>query len=420
MPTFDPQALIIDTPQAHRYLVNKRAFVDPRLFAREMQAVYGSLWLYVGHETEIPQPGDFVSRTVAGRPLLFVRGSDGTARVFLNTCTHNGAKVCREDFGNRRHFPCAYHGWVFDHDGRLLEVPGEAAFGPQFDKADEGLIAPPSQASYRGFTFVSFARRDDLTAYLAGAAQYLDILCQTSAAGMRVLPGTHVYATRANWKMLPVNVIDGNHFMPTHVTYLQYLRERGSEMKEPIRDFHEAHLGNGHTVFEYEAPWGRPQGKPDPAWSDAVNAQIATRRQELIARLGPDLGDRIARKNRNLVIFPNLIINDIMGLTVRSFQPVTPGYLEVNAVSLAPRGEHPEMRAWRQYNFNEFLGPAGFATPDDVEMLELCQQAYQNMPEVGWNDISKGMNRPDNNQGDDEVQMRSFWIRWDELMGAAR
>ncbi|HCZ48575.1 MAG TPA: p-cumate dioxygenase, partial [Gammaproteobacteria bacterium] len=64
-----------------------------------------------------------------------------------------------------------------------------------------------------------------------------------------------------------------------------------------------------HTVFEYEAPWGRPQGKPDPAWSDAVNAQIATRRQELIARLGPDLGDRIARKNRNLVIFPNLIIN---------------------------------------------------------------------------------------------------------------
>ena len=76
------------------------------------------------------------------------------------------------------------------------------------------------------------------------------------------------------------------------------------------------------------------------------------------------------------------------------------------------------MRAWRQYNFNEFLGPAGFATPDDVEMLELCQQAYQNMPEVGWNDISKGMNRPDNNQGDDEVQMRSFWIRWDELMGA--
>lgn len=146
------------------------------------------------------------------------------------------------------------------------------------------MIPPPSQASYRGFTFVSFAKRDDLVDYLAGAAQYLDILCQTSAAGMRVLPGTHLYATRANWKMLPVNVIDGNHFMPTHVTYLQYLRERGSEMKEPIRDFHEAHLGNGHTVFEYEAPWGRPQGKPDPAWSDAVNGQILARREELLAR----------------------------------------------------------------------------------------------------------------------------------------
>jgi p-cumate 2,3-dioxygenase alpha subunit len=155
-----------------------------------------------------------------------------------------------------------------------------------------------------------------------------------------------------------------------------------------------------------------------PQWGESGKKEIARVREELVARVGEKRADRIANWNRNILIFPNLIINDIMGLTIRTFQPVTPDYLEVNAVSLAPRGEHAEMRAWRQYNFNEFLGPAGFATPDDVEMLELCQQAYQNMPEVGWNDISKGMNRPDDNQGDDEVQMRSFWIRWDELMGA--
>ncbi len=421
MPNLDPQALIIDTPQAHRYLVNKRAFVDPGLFAREMEAVYGGLWLYVGHETEIPQPGDFISRTVAGRPLLFVRGSDGAARVFLNTCTHNGAKVCREDFGNRRHFPCAYHGWVFDHDGRLLDVPGEAAFGPQFDKAAEGLIAPPSQASYRGFTFVSFAQRDDLVAYLAGAAQYLDILCQTSAAGMRVLPGTHVYSTRANWKMLPVNVIDGNHFMPTHVTYLQYLRERGSELSEPIRDFHEAHLGNGHTVFEYEAPWGRPQGKPDAAWSDAVNAQIAARRQDLIERLGPELGDRIARKNRNLVIFPNLIINDIMGTTIRVAEPISADYMEVSAWQLCPADDPPELAHVRNEQFLTFLGPGGFATPDDIEGMEASQRGYACYREAPWINYSKGIaaelaggfTRP----GESDFMMRAFFNAWRDYLG---
>ena len=126
----------------------------------------------------------------------------------------------------------------------------------------------------------------------------------------------------------------------------------------------------------------------------------------------------MATLNRNILIFPNLVINDIMGLTVRTFQPVTRDYTEVNAWSLAPRGESAEMRAWRQYNFLEFLGPAGFATPDDVEMLELCQQGYENMPEVLWNDISKGMNKPVNN-GDDEVQMRAFWIEWDRRLAQA-
>ncbi|HAC34387.1 MAG TPA: p-cumate dioxygenase, partial [Gammaproteobacteria bacterium] len=121
--------------------------------------------------------------------------------------------------------------------------------------------------------------------------------------------------------------------------------------------------------------------------------------------------------NRNILIFPNLVINDIMALTVRTFQPISTGYLEVNAVSLAPREEHADVRKYRQYNFLEFLGPAGFATPDDVEMLEICQMGYQNMPEVVWNDISKGMNRAENN-GDDELQMRSFWRRWNELMSA--
>ena len=421
MPNHDPLALIVDAPQAHRYLVHKRAFVDAALFEREMDAIYGRLWLYVGHDTEIPTPGDFVTRTVAGRPLLFVRGGDGVPRVFLNSCTHNGAKVCREEFGNRRHFACAYHGWVFDHDGALRDVPGEAAFGPQFDKADEGLIAPPSQDSYRGFTFVSFARRDDLVDYLAGAAQYLDILCATSAAGMRVLPGTHVYASRANWKMLPVNVIDGNHFMPTHVTYLQYLRERGSEMKEPIRDFHEAHLGNGHTVFEYEAPWGRPQGKPDPAWSDAVNAQITARREGLIERLGPELGDRIARKNRNLVIFPNLIINDIMGTTIRVAEPISAGYMDVSAWQFCPADDPPELAHVRNEQFLTFLGPGGFATPDDIEGMEASQRGYATHREAPWINYSKGIaaelaggfTRP----GESDFMMRAFFNAWRGYLG---
>ena len=417
----DRNQLILDQPDDHQYLVNKRAFADADLFEREFSRIYDKLWLYVGHETEIPEPGDFVTRTIAHRPLLFVRGSDGEVTVYLNSCTHNGSVVCREPTGNREFFPCAYHGWVFDRDGALKEVPGETAFGPQFSKADNGLSVVPSQASYQGFVFISFAERDDLADYLAGAKEYLDILSASSAAGMKVIPGTHEYGTRANWKMLPVNVIDGNHFLPTHVTYLQYLQERGSEMGHPIRDFHETVLGNGHTVFEYEAPWGRPQGKPDASWSEEVNAQIEARRAELIERLGPDLGDRLARKNRNLVIFPNLIINDIMGVTIRVAEPVSVDFMEVTAWQIAPADDPPELAQVRNEQFLTFLGPGGFATPDDIEGMEASQRGFATYREMPWVNYSKGIAAEIagglTSPGESDFMTRAFFNAWQDYLG---
>lgn len=413
--------LLIDQPGDHKYLVNKRNFVDGELFEYEFSQIYDKLWLYVGHETEIPLPGDFATRTVARRPLLFVRDSNGKVQVFLNTCTHNGSLVCREPAGNREFFPCAYHGWVFNRDGELKEVPGEAAFGPHFKKSQNGLVTVPSLASYQGFVFISFAERQDLPEYLAGAREYLDILSASSADGMRVLPGTHEYDTRANWKMLPVNVIDGNHFLPTHVTYLQYLQERGSELKNPIRDFHETVLGNGHTVFEYEAPWGRPQGKPDTAWSGEVNSQVEARRQQLIDRLGPDLGDRIARKNRNLVIFPNLIINDIMGTTIRVAEPISAGYMKVTAWQIAPAEDPPELAQVRNEQFLTFLGPGGFATPDDIEGMEASQRGFASYKEVPWVNYSKGIAAETagglTNPGESDFMTRAFFNAWQSYLG---
>jgi hypothetical protein len=100
----------------------------------------------------------------------------------------------------------------------------------------------------------------------------------------------------------------------------------------------------------------------------------------------------MTQTSRNLLIFPNLIINDIMAITVRTFFPVTPDYLEINAWALAPKDETPDNRALRLDNFLTFLGPGGFATPDDVEALESCQQGFANR-EVEWSDMSRGMQR---------------------------
>jgi p-cumate 2,3-dioxygenase alpha subunit len=170
-------------------------------------------------------------------------------------------------------------------------------------------------------------------------------------------------------------------------------------------------LGNGHAVVEGVAPWGRPVANWIPAWGEAGKAEVDRIRKDLEARLGPDRADRIARKSRNLLIFPNLIINDVMAITVRTFYPESPDFMKVNAWALAPRDESPAMRKWRLFNYLEFLGPGGFATPDDNEALEMCHRGYKNLVEAGWNDISKGMLRADPFT-DDEHQMRAFWREW--------
>jgi len=137
-------------------------------------------------------------------------------------------------------------------------------------------------------------------------------------------------------------------------------------------------------------------------------------RRRFDERFGKERAWRICETSRNLVIFPNLVINDIMAITIRTFYPVSPDYMEVNAWALAPIDESAEDSALRLDNFLTFLGPGGFATPDDVEMLESCQRGFVNR-EVEWSDLSRGM-KSEQPLATDDLQLRTFWRRWNQLM----
>ena len=177
-------------------------------------------------------------------------------------------------------------------------------------------------------------------------------------------------------------------------------------------------LGNGHAVIEYASPWGRPIARWVPSMGEDKRPVMAALREGLIKRFGEQRGTRISEFSRNMLIFPNLVINDIMAITVRTFMPAAPNKMTVSAWALGARDEDHDLRKLRLFNFLEFLGPGGFATPDDQEALENCQRGYQNLREVGWNDISKGMPRQGPPMNDDEEQMRCFWRQWRDRMGA--
>lgn len=409
---------IVADEQAGRFLVPRRAFTDPAVFEREYAAIFDRCWLYLGHASELAEPGSFLTRTVARRPILFTRDKDGAFHALLNACPHRGAMVCRERRGSSRAFMCMYHGWTFGSDGHLMTLPGGSGYPPGFKTDPQKQMVPaPRMERFGDFFFISFAADgEDLATYLADAGDYLKLVSEHSESGMVIVGGTQEYAIRGNWKLLAENSVDGYHAASTHSTYLDYLKNaNGALGATPLSGFG-TDLHNGHAVIEYSAPWGRPIANWVPLWGDQGKTEIDAIYAQLKGRLGEQRAERLARRNRNMIIFPNLVVNDIMAITVRTFFPTAPDYMEVNAWALAPREESEWLRKYRLFNFTEFLGPGGFATPDDVEAIEKCQRGYAVGGEARYNDISRGMLREGGASYDDELQMRAFWIEWDRRL----
>jgi len=322
--------------------------------------------------------------------------------------------VCREKDGSGKMFRCFYHSWTFDLEGALINRPGDESYAEGSNaNGEHNLVPAPRLECYRGLYFVNFDRDAvDLPTYLGNAKEFIDLVMDQSPDGMEIVGGTQAYGFKANWKLLCENSCDGYHGQPTHSTYFDYVLSTNDNLGDNVVNISKPHdLGNGHAVVEYGAPWGRPIAKPVASWGEEGAQRTAAIRAELEQRLSKARAERIAYTNRNMLIFPNLVINDIMAITIRTFEPVGPGQMRVNAWALAPKNEDPAARKQRLYNFLEFLGPGGFATPDDCEALALCQEGYANMTEAGWNDISKGLNQSDPTI-EDEVQMRAFWREW--------
>ncbi len=401
-----------DDREMPRFRVNRKAMVDPGVFASERELVFDRSWLYIGHETELRKPNDFRTRTVAGRPLIFARDAAGQVRVWVNSCPHRGAMLCREPQGNTRFMTCFYHGWSFSSAGELVSMPDDASYGEGFERP--GLAAPAHVDSYRGFVFVSFDPDIvDLRTYLAGSCEYIDLVADQSEVGMEVLDGTHEYSARTNWKLLVENSYDGYHAASTHQRYFQMvMAARGRLDPSALLQSRAIDLGNGHAVAAGAAATSGLFGRP---LSAAGAADRVARFERLRARYGDAWVDRIEGA-RNLVIFPNLVLIDlVMGVVIRRIEPVSAGYLEVSAWHLAPPDEGEELHRQRLDNFLTFWGPGGLATPDDVEALETCQRSYAGVRELPWSDISRGMSKPAPSASD-ELQMRIWWRRWNELM----
>lgn len=192
-----------------------RVFNDRDLHEREMERIFARCWVFVGHETEIPSPGDYVLRFIGDDQFILVRDEHGTIRVLLNKCMHRGSPVCRVDKGNASHFRCPYHSWVYKNTGEWNGAPFRRKGYKTFDTTSWGLLAAPHVDTVQGLVFASLDQdAPTLDEYLGDMRWYLDAIFGLSEQGMHVMGEPHIWRVPANWKSASENTMADAYHVP--------------------------------------------------------------------------------------------------------------------------------------------------------------------------------------------------------------
>ena len=174
-------------------------------------------WLFVGHVSQIPGPGDFFLSRMGEESVILTRDREGGIHVLHNSCAHRGMRVCRADHGTTTTFRCPYHFWTYGNDGALVGVPKlKACYGDGLDKSQWGLLPVAQVDTYKGLIFGTFnPDAPTLREYLGDMAWYLDTMLDRRAGGTEFIPGKHRWIIKTNWKVGADNNAGDNY----HVAY---------------------------------------------------------------------------------------------------------------------------------------------------------------------------------------------------------
>lgn len=411
------------------YRVHRSLYTDDQIFSREMSHVFAATWVYLLHESEIPNAGDFRQVWMGTREFIASRDEHGKINVFANRCSHRGATVCRERSGNGSGFTCPYHGWKYDNSGQLFGIPGKTAYGPEFKRRDLDLARPAQVDSYKGFLFATLnPEAPSLTEHLAGAARFMDEWMDHQGGPENiVVSGAQRYHLECNWKMVYDNAGDGYHVPFSHQSLLMMTNQRygGGDMSyfadADRSKMHLYSLGNGHTVIDQRSDMFQnsawEQQRPQPGRENFERHVLATEAPDKVkAKLESAVG-----AGMNLNIFPNLLL---IGNQIQVIQPLRAGATAMHWNATRRRDADNSLNTMRMRTQEDFpiMGEM-----DDATNFEECQRGLANSPEDEWVDISRHFETGKDVENDEglvvglvtsELHMRAYYAQWKRLMSS--
>jgi phenylpropionate dioxygenase-like ring-hydroxylating dioxygenase large terminal subunit len=337
---------------------------DAAVHRLELERIFQRTWLFVAHESEIPAPGDFVTREMGEQSVIVSRGQDAAVRVFLNVCPHRAMRLCSEDAGHKQVFRCPYHGFTFVNDGRLSGVPyRKDAYPGGFDRQRLSL----SQArvdSYQGLVFATFnPDPEPLADFLGNLRWYLDIV--VGRAEMEVVGVPQRFIVPTGWKVATENFIaDAYHTATVHAFLAKLDLTDGVDFG---RDGYHVVPQDGHGLgigVQDDGPWVPEEVQPE------VEERLDPEQRKLLARV----------KNFHGNAYPNLafLIPNVLEIagrrvsatTLRQWQPLGPDRIRVYSWLLV---EKHAAEAWKDLARKAHVmtfGASGMLEQDDTEIWE--------------------------------------------------
>ena len=230
--------------------VHTSMYTDAQLFDAELEKIFYSTWIWVAHESEIPDNGSYKTTYIGKQPVIVVRDRKKDVHVLLNRCRHRGATVCEHKKGKTNSFVCPYHGWGYALDGSLRGIPHPESYGDCIDKAELPLVSLRTE-SYAGMIFATFKNDiEPLEDYLGAAKKWMDLFMKQGAGYGIKVPGEHRFRFPGNWKIQLENTTDAYHFPLVHKSFLSSVDEQTLALFDFVKGpGYVEDLGNGHSVM---------------------------------------------------------------------------------------------------------------------------------------------------------------------------
>jgi phenylpropionate dioxygenase-like ring-hydroxylating dioxygenase large terminal subunit len=422
--------------------VHHLLYTDPAIFDAEMRNVFGGTWVYLAHESQIPNPDDYITAKLGLRPLIMTRDNEGVIRALYNRCTHRGTTLCRFEKGNKRSFQCPYHGWNFLNNGKLRGVPWAEGYAENLTRDPKfNLAQVPRVESYRGFIFGTLnMEAPQLGDHLGAIRKPIDEWLDRNPGGKVVVCEANRIKYKGNWKLAYDNSGDGYHVPYSHRSLLETENRFADENFEKGMSYYKTdpdaqpmymqYMGNGHH-FKDKRPNLQPRN--GGLWAiESLHPGMEHVEQKLRGRLGDRaeaLLDLAGSEPVNINVFPNL---SLLGNHIQVFQPIS--FEETDTIWYGTKIEDVDgtigedaLNDINTLRMRTQEGFPNFGEVDDVTNFEQIQRGLR-CQEDEWIYMNRGFGIPGRIRtmddgtikapATDEMFMREYIKEWKRLMKA--